>query len=295
MQLLEHNALQHTTVGFLCTKKKGVGEVGGGGGYYYTPASLPSLPPIFLHCPPSKHQTEVCAVSPCSLFLYSHLFPSSISSLSCPNAALTKPLTKDDAKFCRAESRLLGPMEAPTKCFKRRNVRDANFHFHGMVQAAVLTIIHILDRFLKQGRMRKGFHQSDQYWNCFKGNTAETFNSWQTHDKSSDTGRKLSTMRVQQKKGRIYPRNIIQTDTFSGMFTWQLKSVFSLQKHKRALPLESKGFTNTQTLSFSIHHFYITHFSSVNRIHHWRSLLRLYRMPTIIRSICLLTIKPYPT
>lgn len=43
MQLLEHNILQHTEVGFLCTKKKWV--VGGGGlGYYYTPASPPSLP-----------------------------------------------------------------------------------------------------------------------------------------------------------------------------------------------------------------------------------------------------------
>ena len=57
---------------------------------------------------------------PCSLFLYSHLFPSSISSLSCPKAAFTKPLTKDDAKFCRAESRLLGPIEAPINFLSRR-------------------------------------------------------------------------------------------------------------------------------------------------------------------------------
>lgn len=42
--------------------------------------------------------------SPWSLFLYSHLLPSSVSNLSCPNAALTKPFTKDEAKFMRAES-----------------------------------------------------------------------------------------------------------------------------------------------------------------------------------------------
>lgn len=41
---------------------------------------------------------------PWSLFLYNHLLPSSVSSLSCPNAALTKPFTKEEAKFMRAES-----------------------------------------------------------------------------------------------------------------------------------------------------------------------------------------------
>jgi len=63
-------------------------------------------------------------------------------------------------------------MVAPTKRFQRRNVREANFHFHGMVQAAVLCTFWIG---FQQGRMRKGFGQSDQYWNCFKGNSAETF------------------------------------------------------------------------------------------------------------------------
>lgn len=52
---------------------------------------------------------------PCSLFLYSHLLPSSISSLSWPKAALTNPFTNDEAKFCRAESTLDGPIELPTK------------------------------------------------------------------------------------------------------------------------------------------------------------------------------------
>lgn len=41
---------------------------------------------------------------PWSLFLYNHLLPSSVSSLSCPKAALTKPFTKEEAKFIRAES-----------------------------------------------------------------------------------------------------------------------------------------------------------------------------------------------
>ena len=91
----------------------------------------------------------------------------------------------------------------------------------------------------------------------FPSDTAETFNSWQTHGKSSDTGRKLSTMRVQWKKGRIYRSKIIQTDTFSSMFTTIKISFLLLAKHKRVLPLESKGFTNTQALSFSTHHFYL--------------------------------------
>lgn len=41
---------------------------------------------------------------PWSLFLYNHLLPSSVNSLSCPNAALTKPFTKEEARFIRAES-----------------------------------------------------------------------------------------------------------------------------------------------------------------------------------------------
>lgn len=52
---------------------------------------------------------------PCSLFLNSHLCPSStVMSLSVPNAALTSPLTNEEARFWRAESRLLGPMLLPT-------------------------------------------------------------------------------------------------------------------------------------------------------------------------------------
>lgn len=51
---------------------------------------------------------------PCSLFLYSHLWPSSgVISLSVPKAALTRPLTNEAAKFCRAESRLLEPIVLP--------------------------------------------------------------------------------------------------------------------------------------------------------------------------------------
>lgn len=41
---------------------------------------------------------------PCSLFLYIHLFPSSVSSLSLPKAVFTNPLTKDEARFCLALS-----------------------------------------------------------------------------------------------------------------------------------------------------------------------------------------------
>lgn len=77
--------------------------------------------PDFCHHRRYGFVTEArCRTLPCSLFLYSHLFPSSISSLSCPKAAFTKPLTKDDAKFCRAESRLLGPIEAPINFLSRR-------------------------------------------------------------------------------------------------------------------------------------------------------------------------------
>lgn len=43
-------------------------------------------------------------VIPWSLFLYSHLLPSSVSSLSWPKAAFTKPFTKEEARFMRAES-----------------------------------------------------------------------------------------------------------------------------------------------------------------------------------------------
>ena len=69
--------------------------------------------------------------------------------------------------------------------FSEENVREANFYFHGMVQAAVLYTLRIVC-FLP-GKDEKQF----------PSDTAETFNSWQTHGKSSDTGRKLSTMRVQ--------------------------------------------------------------------------------------------------
>lgn len=47
---------------------------------------------------------SVFSLLPWSLFLYNHLLPSSVSSLSCPKAALTKPFTKEEAKFMRAES-----------------------------------------------------------------------------------------------------------------------------------------------------------------------------------------------
>ena len=50
---------------------------------------------------------------PCSLFLYGHLLDSSMRSLSWPKAELTKPFTKDEAKFCRAESTVLGPIVVP--------------------------------------------------------------------------------------------------------------------------------------------------------------------------------------
>lgn len=40
-------------------------------------------------------------------------------SLSVPKPALTSPLTKEAAKFCRAESRLLGPMVFPDKDNKK--------------------------------------------------------------------------------------------------------------------------------------------------------------------------------
>ena len=51
---------------------------------------------------------KVCSL-PCSLFLYNHLLPFSAKSLSCPKAQLTKPLTKEAARFCLAESTLVGP------------------------------------------------------------------------------------------------------------------------------------------------------------------------------------------
>lgn len=39
-----------------------------------------------------------------TLFLYIHLLPSSVRSLSTPNPQLTKPLTKEEARLPRAES-----------------------------------------------------------------------------------------------------------------------------------------------------------------------------------------------
>ena len=64
-----------------------------------------------IHCITEKKKQ----ILPCSLFLYIHLLPSSVITLSLPKAALTKPLTNDAAKFCLAESTWppLGPNDGP--------------------------------------------------------------------------------------------------------------------------------------------------------------------------------------
>merc|ERR1719474_246195 len=79
----------------------------------FLPGFFPGFFPLlgfFLARPPSTSQSStspmlaVAESMPCSLFLYSHLFPSSISSLSCPKPVLMNPLTKLLARFCLALS-----------------------------------------------------------------------------------------------------------------------------------------------------------------------------------------------
>ena len=57
-------------------------------------------------------------------------------SLSCPNAALTKPFTNDEARFCLAESTFDGPIEPPV-------ITINNYMIYYMIYQDCRIIIHL--------------------------------------------------------------------------------------------------------------------------------------------------------